>query len=77
VAASRRFADDHNNQVLATHDVIKPAREQAGITGAGAPTNLVWLSKRLRNALAVFGQQVGVAPLNMLFALFGQLDFAT
>jgi hypothetical protein len=60
----------HDDHVLSTHDVIKPAREQAGIGGTGATTNLVGIGQGQADAITMVGQQIRMTVQDVLFPLF-------
>ena len=63
-----RFADDDHNNVLATTDRLKPAREQPCVWQAYTRAHLVWIGQCISDSLAIFGKQIGMSFGNVPFA---------
>jgi hypothetical protein len=69
------IADDNDHNVPSTSKIGEPLREQTSVAHARATPDLVWSADCFHDMRAMSWKQIGMVPVDVSFALLGQLDW--
>ena len=67
------FCDDHNNNVFASPDIVKPFAKEMRILESFTDPDLIRVVQNYRNSVFISWKEVWMVLSNVLFSFFGEV----